>query len=107
MEAAKELIALLNAQEEELGPNHVKVANTLAALADLLAHKGRLDEAEPLYWRAVEIRHKICGQSNLDVAAILEDLSIPYETQGNASEAERLLRWSCDIRKKLCGPSGV
>lgn len=105
METAKELRSLLLAQERDFGPNHVKVANTLVAIADLLTHHGQLSEAEPIYWRVVEIRHKLSGQSNLDVAATLEDLSSLYETQGNSKEAERLLRWSCDIRKKLCGPS--
>lgn len=104
MDTAKELKALLEIQEKELGSHHVKVANTLAAMADLMVHQGKLLEAEPLYWRVVEIRHKICGQSNLDVAATLHDLSAVYEQQGNEAEAERLLRWSCDIRKKLCGP---
>lgn len=104
MDTAKELRNLLQTQEKALGGHHVKVANTLAALADLLVHQGKLLEAEPMYWRVVEIRHKICGQSNLDVAATLHDLSSLYEQQGNTSEAERLLRWSCDIRKKLCGP---
>lgn len=104
MDSTAELRALLKAQEKELGPNHVKVANTLAAIADLLRHQGRLQEAEPLYWRVIEIRHKIAGQSNLDVAATLEDLSVLYEAEGNGAEAERLLRWACDIRKKICGP---
>lgn len=104
MDTAKELKALLEIQEKELGAHHVKVANTLAAIADLLVHQGKLMDAEPLYWRVVEIRHKICGQSNLDVAATLHDLSALYEQLGNEAEAERLLRWSCDIRKKLCGP---
>lgn len=104
VDTAKELKALLEIQEKDLGSHHVKVANTLAAMADLMVHQGKLLEAEPLYWRVVEIRHKICGQSNLDVAATLHDLSALYEQQGNEAEAERLLRWSCDIRKKLCGP---
>lgn len=103
-DSVSELKRLLEEQEESLGTDDPKVAATLTTLGDLLCMNNRLMEAEPLYWRVLEIRHRGGGQRTLEVAAALQDLSILYEKQDSWGEAERLLRWCCDIKRELLGP---
>ncbi len=103
-DSVSELKRLLEEQEDALGTDSPKVANTLTALGDLLCMHNRFFDAEPLYWRVLEIRHKSGGQRNLEVAAALQDLSLLYEKQESWPDAERLLRWCCDIKRELLGP---
>lgn len=103
-DSLSELKQLLQEQEESLGVDDPKVANTLTTLGDLLCTASKFSDAEPLYWRVLEIRHKTAGQRSLEVASALIDLSNLYERQESWADAERMLRWCCDLRRELLGP---
>jgi tetratricopeptide (TPR) repeat protein len=66
--------------------------------------KGKYDEAELLYRRALAIREKVLGPDHPDVAASLNNLATLLDKQGKYDEAEPLYRRALAIRKKVLGP---
>jgi cytochrome P450 len=60
-------------------------------------------EAEPLYWRAVEIIQENMGHDHPTVAKALRRLAHLYEEQENFSEADRLYRWGLGVSEKALG----
>ncbi len=54
--------------------------------------QGRLDEAEPLYLRALEAQERTLGPSHPDTLLSLSNLADFYRAQGRLDEAESLLR---------------
>lgn len=89
-------------QENKYGKFHPKLANTLETMADMHIADGDFKHAHELYWRVLEIRQKIGGQS-LDVASVLLELARLCVRLEKADEAEYLLRKASDLYKKLCG----
>ena len=68
-----------------------------------LFSSGRYGEAEPLLWRALEIREKRVGMEHPDVAHELNNLAQLLKTQGKYAEAEPLLRRILTIREEMLG----
>ncbi|CAN0422393.1 unnamed protein product, partial [Ectocarpus sp. 13 AM-2016] len=66
--------------------------------------KGKYDEAEPLYIRAIAIREKALGPDHPDVASCLKNLADPLQSQGKYDEAEPLYIRAIAIREKALGP---
>ncbi|MEC4818459.1 MAG: tetratricopeptide repeat protein [Scytonema sp. PMC 1069.18] len=72
-------------------------------IALLYYAQGRYTEAEALYKEALELRKRLFGEENLDVAQNLNDLAELYQDQGRFQEAELLYQQALELRKRLLG----
>jgi hypothetical protein len=90
-------------QEQKLGPKSLPVAVTLIRLADLYFIEEDYVRAEPLYWRALEIRRAILGNSHVDIASTLQSLGELFEVSGRADEAERFYLWAKTMKERVLG----
>jgi Tfp pilus assembly protein PilF len=67
------------------------VAEVLQALGDVAAGKGEFAQADTAYRAALEIRRRIHGEENIDVATTLAAMASSRLSQGKAVDAESLL----------------
>ncbi|HEX9879215.1 MAG TPA: tetratricopeptide repeat protein, partial [Candidatus Binatia bacterium] len=65
---------------------------------------GTLDEAEPLFQRALRINEKVLGPYHPSLVRDLNNLARLYQTQGRYRLAEHLLKEAALIREKALGP---
>ena len=89
---------------EALGPEHPDVAASLANLAVSKFRQMKLDDAVPLYKRALAINEKCYGPDSSNAAANLSDLSSTYQSQGRYDDAEPLAKRVLAIYEKQHGP---
>jgi tetratricopeptide (TPR) repeat protein len=87
----------------ELGPNHVKTAADVAALAGLVEGRGRLDEAADLYKRAIAIFERTLGPASAEVALDLAGLASVRHGQGRLAEARRLYARALPLQERVFG----
>lgn len=66
---------------------------------------GKLDEAEPLYRKAVEIGESVLGPEHPDLATWLNNLATLVRDRGNLETAEPLQRRALSIGEKVLGPA--
>jgi tetratricopeptide (TPR) repeat protein len=85
------------------GNEHIKVADSLHALAQALKSQRKLSECESLHRQALEMRMKLLGRDHPRVAESIDDLGHTLHMQGRSREAEPLLRKALEMRKKLLG----
>jgi len=90
--------------KEGYGSEHPRYANVLKVLANILQNTDRVEEAESLMRRALEIDEKNFGPEHPDVADDLRDLGVIQRNANRAGEAEALLRRSLAIEEKNFGP---
>ena len=101
-DAANYLELALSVKEEQLGPDHPSVAETLRRLAGVYAQDGRNEEAEAAYLRAVAINEQ-SGTRTVLAAAALSDLALFYRKEGRSDEALPLLKSALDIEMDVFG----
>jgi tetratricopeptide (TPR) repeat protein len=89
---------------EGYGTEHPRYAIALKVLANILQNTDRLEEAESLMRRALEIDEKSFGPEHPDIADDLRDLGVILRNANRAAEAEALLRRSLAIEEKNFGP---
>jgi CHAT domain-containing protein/Tfp pilus assembly protein PilF len=95
----------LQIAEKNFGPEHVAVAMSLAALAQLNDQKGDYNRAEPFYRRALAIAEKPnSGLEPFFVATLLNGLGRVYDLRGDYLRAEPLYQRALDIQEKTLGP---
>ncbi len=94
---AKKLEAATKARYGAEHENYAAVVNNLAFLHATL---GQFEEAEGLFKRALELREKNAGPSDLQVAKTLDTLSQMYVNQSRLGEAEPLMRRALAIAEK-------
>jgi tetratricopeptide (TPR) repeat protein len=102
-EAEKQFLAALEVAET-FGPEDPRLATSLNNLAELYRAQGKLQEALPLYQRALAIWEKALGPNHPDVAQSLNNLAALYEAQGKLQEALPLYQRSLAIAEKALGP---
>ena len=90
-------------REKALGEDHPDVATSLNNLAGLLEAQGKLDEAEPMYRRALAIDEKALGEDHPDVATSLNNLAYLLQSQHKLDEAEPMHRRALAIKEKALG----
>ncbi len=73
-------------REEVLGGNHPDVAISLNNLAVLLSNTGRIEEAEPLLRRALQIRESNYGPEHPLTAEIVSNLKALLEIRGHGDK---------------------
>lgn len=66
---------------------------------------GKLDEAEPLYRKAVEIGDAVLGPQHPDLATWLNNLATLVRDRGDPDAAEPLQRRAVSIGERVLGPS--
>ncbi|MBX9670179.1 MAG: tetratricopeptide repeat protein [Candidatus Obscuribacterales bacterium] len=95
-----ELERFLTIQEQALGNGSAEVASTVSKLADLYLDRGRLDDAEALYRRAISIREGLSGPHRSEVEESRKSLNKVLALKG-----DRLVRISAEMR--AAGSSSV
>lgn len=74
------------------------LAQTLNNLGAVLKAQGKLDAAEPIYRRALDMRERTCGADGLEVAETLNNIAGLLRVDGRLQEAETLAARALDIR---------
>jgi tetratricopeptide (TPR) repeat protein len=80
------------------------VATDLNSLASLLQATNRLQEAEPLMRRGVEIMEAAYGDTHPNVATALNNLASLLQATNRLQEAEPLMRRALQIDESSYGP---
>ncbi|MEM6647258.1 MAG: serine/threonine-protein kinase [Bacteroidota bacterium] len=96
----KEALALREVHE----PQSMALASSVNSLALIYHDQNRLDDAEPLYQRSLELRQQVLDPDHLNVATALHNLADLRFEQQQWAEAERLERAALDIVHKQVGP---
>ena len=95
----------LRVAEENVGPNHPDVAESLNNLGLLYDIQGEYSKAEMLYKRALAIWEEKLGPDHPNVAAGLNNLAELYRIQNRDHEAAVLKRRAAEIYSRLKGPA--
>ncbi|HEX2095280.1 MAG TPA: tetratricopeptide repeat protein [Longimicrobiaceae bacterium] len=90
--------------ERTLGPEHPDTLTSVHELARLLRARGRLDEAESLYRRALEGSGRVLGPEHPDTLTSVSNLALLLWERGRPDEAERLFRRALEARERVLGP---
>ncbi len=90
------------------GANPSEIANSLDALARMIEHQGRLDEARQYKVEAVAIRRTLTDSaSRADLPFTLNNLSVSYQYAGDYVRAESLAREGLEVARKYHGAESV
>ncbi|MBN2562343.1 MAG: serine/threonine protein kinase [Phycisphaerae bacterium] len=89
--------------ERMLGPASSEALELRTNLALALARLDKLDEAEALCKRSLELQIEAHGEWNLQTALAYNDLGVHYAEHGDPAQGEPLLRKAWTIRKKALG----
>ncbi|HEY6188654.1 MAG TPA: tetratricopeptide repeat protein [Pyrinomonadaceae bacterium] len=91
-------------REKALGPDHLRVAESLFALASIYDDKEEYAKAEPLFSRSLAIYEKTLGPEHTDVARALRSLAWIYSVRQDYAKAESFYRRALSIQEKALGP---
>jgi len=90
--------------EKNLGEEHTNVGAALNNLASLLQATNRLEAAEPLLRRALEVDEQSYGPEHPEVAIHLNNLAGLLQATNRLQEAEPLMRRALAINEQSYGP---
>jgi tetratricopeptide (TPR) repeat protein len=85
------------------GATHPETLTSIDGLAGLLRERGKLDEAEPLYRRALAARRKSLGKGHPTTLTSINKLAQVLREQGRLNEAEPLLGEALAARRETLG----
>jgi tetratricopeptide (TPR) repeat protein len=104
-EAARALFErALALRRAALGDDTLPTAQTLGALALVLAQQGEPAAAQSMIERVLAVRERILGPDHADVAEALNNLGFMRRAQGDAEGAQRLYERALAIRERVLGP---
>jgi tetratricopeptide (TPR) repeat protein len=86
-----------------VGDEHVSVGESLHNLADVVAKRGDLAEAERLQRQVVAMYRKLKGDEHIWVGECMENLGIYLRDQGKLLEAEAVLRETVERLRRALG----
>jgi len=86
-EAEPLLLRALAIREQQLGPEHPDIAESLYGLAKLSQHQEKYERAESLYQRALAIRAKRLGLTHPDTQETRRDYAVFLRVVGRDAEA--------------------
>ncbi len=92
---------------QSVGPEHLRMADPLAALASVYHHKGQPEMAVPLLKRALAIREKSWGLSDPQLLPTLQTYHALLLTAGHQNEAMEITGRIQRILKKTPSPFPV
>lgn len=81
------------------------LAEVLQKAAHYLSDRGRYEQAEPLYERALRIGQQIWGPEHPQVASTLCDLAFLYDNLGQYQQAESLFQRALSLWESVRGPA--
>jgi serine/threonine protein kinase/tetratricopeptide (TPR) repeat protein len=84
------------------GEEHTEVVYLLNALAQVLGHQGKLDEAEAMLRQALDMERKLVGLDG-DVSTSLNNLGLALDNRGQYAEAEKIHREALAMNRKFEG----
>jgi tetratricopeptide (TPR) repeat protein len=90
----------ITAAERRSPRDDAEVARNLNNLAEVMTEMNQLQDAEPLYDKALEIRVKVLGRQHVDVAEIIGNLALVYSKQGRYADADLYYNQALDILRK-------
>ena len=102
-EATSLLQQALATRRQLSGSEHLDVAETQDALADVLADKYEYSRAEELYAQALTTRRKLLGDEHALVADSMHGLAFALLTQNKPEQARPLAQNALRLRRKLLG----
>src|SRR5262249_31843672 len=88
-------------RQEQLGKQHLQIAECFSMFAQNQALQGNVDEFEDLYNRALQIREKHLGKKHPDVADSLQELATFYASVGQYEECLNLLEKTLEVRETV------
>jgi tetratricopeptide (TPR) repeat protein len=94
---------LLTLKEQQLGPNHLEVAEAAGSLGSLYQQDRQYKEAEVLFKRALTIRESVAGKEDVGTAGELHRLALLYAEQNRYPEAEPLSKRALAVLEKEFG----
>ncbi|MBN9687362.1 MULTISPECIES: serine/threonine-protein kinase [unclassified Corallococcus] len=103
-EAKENYDRALAVQEKLFGANHLKVADTLTEVGNVLRHMGRYTEAKARIERALTIQQEVVGPTHLNVARALALLGNVYQEMGEYQEAQRRDEQALGMMEQILGP---
>jgi tetratricopeptide (TPR) repeat protein len=104
-EQAKQLSQQVIAiRERMLKQEHLEMAQSLHALAQVYREQGNYAEAEPFYQRALHILEQMVGEQHPDTVSVLHNMADLYRRQSRYAEAEPLYQRALRIREQQLGP---
>ncbi|HMB70609.1 MAG TPA: CHAT domain-containing protein [bacterium] len=90
--------------EQELGPEHPRLAHPVNNLALHLLRSGKAEEAAPLLERALRLQRKVLGEDHPDLAKYQVNVAMGLLAAGEAWKAAALLESSLVILQEALGP---
>jgi tetratricopeptide (TPR) repeat protein len=88
-------------QERVLGPDHIKIADTLLELASVYQEEEKYPEAAPLYPRALEIQEKNIGPDNPRLLRTLDGYAAVLQQLGDPDKARAVTARASALRQEL------
>ena len=87
-----------------IGPDHLEVAADRAALAAILAARGRHREAQQTLRDVLSVLEIVLGPDHYEVAATLDRLAASVQHTGDYAQAASLHERSLVIKRRILGP---
>ena len=106
-ELAEQLYRESIAAAEDVDEAENLVADGYNDLALIFRYQGRVDEAEPLFRRALELYRRIVGPNASQVATALNNLGLVAMDRGDLEESEALFRQALSIDRERYGDQHV
>jgi eukaryotic-like serine/threonine-protein kinase len=100
---ARELLSAGVTQADELADQPIVQARLLGAIGRTYHRLGLLDEARPLYERAIALQEEHLGPAHEELATSLSDLAVLGREAGDPAAAEPLQRRALAMRRAVLG----
>lgn len=102
-EALPLYLRALDIRQKNLGPEHFKVANTMANLGRLYQAMGHYQHALPLMERALAVQERHLDAKDPQIATILNNLATLYLLMGDNQQALPLMQQALAINEGALG----
>jgi tetratricopeptide (TPR) repeat protein len=100
---AEQAFAAAIREAEQLGAGDLRLATSLANLAQLKLRQRHHDEAERLFRRSLEIRERALGHDHASLVQTVNGLAAVYYARGDVDAAEPLFRRALSIIERRLG----
>ncbi len=90
--------------KEKHGETSASFARAISWQAFLLQARGRSEQAEPLFEKAIVIYQKVLPPGHMDIATSINNLGFAYQNTDRLIEAEQLYKQSLEMREKADPP---
>lgn len=102
--ASKLYRRILATRQQQLGEQHLDVAQTLNDLGVALGMQDQMSESEKLLKQALQIREQLAGHDSFPVAESLYNLSFKHMVPGQYQQAESMMTEAIRIKQHVLRP---